>query len=284
MQFGAGFPLVASEDTAAIRDFAQALDGAGFNFVTLAGHVVSTEPNRFPDRPAATYVGPFHDPFVLFAYLASITERLEFRTSILILPLFPTVLVAKQAAELSLLSGGRFQLGVGISWNPAEYAAMGQDIHTRGRRFEEQITVLRRLWTEPFVTFKGRWHTLDGVGLNRLPTKPIPIWIGSGTDDRVLRRVARLGDGWTPMVDPTETMPRLRQYLVEAGRDPATFALTARLTAGSEGPTGWVAAARRLQAVGVTHLTVGAPPDLSPAQALDRTLEAKKVLAAELGG
>ena len=283
MQYGTGFALAAMDDVAAIKDFAQALDGAGFDFVTVAGHLLSAEPGRFPDRPTPTYVGPFYDPFVLFSYLAAVTQRLQFRTSILILPLFPTAIIAKQAAELSHFSNGRFQLGVGISWNEAEYQALGQDIHTRGRRLEEQITVLRKLWTEPFVRFQGRWHTFDNVGLKRLPKQPIPIWMGSGTDDRVLRRVARLADGWTPMVDPTEPMMRLRGFLKEAGRDPATFLLTARVTAGPEGPAGWVEAAKRLQGVGATHLAIGAPPDLAPPQALERIIEAKKVLAAELG-
>src|SRR5579884_2494183 len=231
MKFGAGFPLTAMDDPAAVRDFAQALDEAGFDFVTVAGHVLSTEPGRFPDRPQPTYVGPFHDPFVLFGHLAAITRRLVFRPSILILPLLPTALVAKQAAELSFLSDGRFELGVGISWNPDEYAALNQNIHDRGRRVEEQIEVLRRLWSEPFVTFNGRWHHLNGVGLNRLPPAPIPIWMGSGTEERMLRRAARLADGWVPLGDPTEAMPRLRQYLKDAGRDPAAFGLTARVTA-----------------------------------------------------
>jgi probable F420-dependent oxidoreductase len=284
MQFGTGYSLAALDDPAAVRDFAQTLDGEGFDFVTTAGHLLSAEPNRFPDRPLPTYVGPFYEPFVLFAHLAAITTRLAFRPSILILPLLPTALVAKQAAELSLLSGGRFQLGIGISWNPAEYQALNEEIHNRGRRFEEQILLLRRLWSEPFVSYEGRWHHFDRVGLNRLPRAPISIWIGSGTDERVLRRVARLADGWIPLGDPTETMPRLRRYLEEAGRDPAAFGLTARVTAGADGPAAWVAEARRLQEIGATHLAIGAPPDLAPAQALARIVEARKVLASALGG
>ena len=160
MKFGAGFALTAQADPIALRDMAQTLDGAGFDYVTTAGHLLCAPPDSHPGRPLPTYVGPFREPFVFFAYLAAVTQRLAFRTSILILPLFPTALVAKQAAELSLLSGGRFQLGVGISWNQAEYEALGQDFKTRGRRLEEQIVVLRRLWTEPFVTFEGRFHKL----------------------------------------------------------------------------------------------------------------------------
>jgi probable F420-dependent oxidoreductase len=226
------------------------------------------------------YVGPFREPFVFFAYLAAVTQRLAFRTSILILPLFPTALVAKQAAELSLLSGGRFQLGVGISWNQAEYEALGQDFKTRGRRLEEQIVVLKRLWTEPFVTFEGRFHKLSGVGLNQLPRQPIPVWIGCAPEEPLLRRVARVADGWLPQVDPAEPLVRLCGYLREAGRDPASCGVTWRLVAGPGGPASWVETVRQLESIGVTDLTRSAPPDVTGAQALRRIVEARQALAA----
>ena len=175
MQFGAGFPLTAMDNPSAIREFGQTLDGAGFDFITASGHILSSEPGAFPANPTPTYGGPFHDPFVLFGYLAGLTERIRFRNSILILPLYPTGLVAKQGAELQMISGGRYELGVGISWNTAEYRALNQEFKTRGRRLEEQISVLRRLWSEPFVTFDGRWHHFDNVGLNRVPARPIPV-------------------------------------------------------------------------------------------------------------
>ncbi len=282
MRFGTSLPLRAVDDTALLRDTAQALDGAGFDTVSIGGHLLSVEPGRLDDRPEITYVGPFHDPFVLFAYLAAITERIHFRTSVLILPLFPTAVVAKQAAELSILSGGRFELGVGVSWNEAEYRAAGADYRTRGRRLEEQLTLLRRLWTEPFVTFEGRFHSFDRIGLNRTPP-PIPIWIGSGTDEHVLRRAARLADGWTPMGDPEPVLPDLRRYVEEAGRDPATFGLTMRVILLDDGPEAWRAQARRAQSLGATELTLAAPPMASPADGLKRLVEAREVLAAELG-
>src|SRR5579864_9216339 len=191
MKFGAALPITAMSDPIAIRDYAQALDGAGFDVLTTAGHLLAVPAERYTDRPQATYAGPFHDPFVVFAYLAGLTQRLHFRPSILILPLYPTAIVAKQSAELQQLSGGRFELGVGISWNAAEYQALGQNFSDRGRRGEEQLQVLRKLWTEPYVTFQGKWHTLDGVGLNRLPDRPIPIWIG-GSHEHVLRRAGQL--------------------------------------------------------------------------------------------
>jgi probable F420-dependent oxidoreductase len=282
VQFGARFPLSAWTDPIATRDYAQALDGAGVDYVTTAGHVLATEPGAFTDRPLGTYAGPFYEPFVLFGYLAGITRQLRFMTSVFILPLFPTAVVAAQSAQLSTLSGGRFTLGVGISWNPLEYRALGQDVRTRGARLEEQVTVLRKLWTEPFVTYQGRFHTFEKVGLNHLPPAPIPVWMG-GTDERVLRRMARVADGWLPMGDPVPHLPRLHQYVREASRDPASFGVAASVTAGPEGPAAWVAAARRCVDAGVTHLTLGAPPDFSFAQALDRIVEAKQALAAEFG-
>ena len=284
MKFGAGLPLAAADDTVALRDFVQALDGAGFDLLTAAGHVLSSPAGRWPDRPTPTYVGPFHDHFVLFGYLAAITTRLHFRPSILILPLFPTALVAKQAAELQTLSNGRFELGVGISWNTSEYHALGQDFTNRGRRMAEQLEVLRRLWSEPYVSFVGRYHNLDQVGLNRLPSKPIPIWVGSGTSDVVLRRAARLADGWTPMGDPTEVMPRLREFVVEAGRDPATFGLTARVVVGPGGPDAWIESAKKAQAIGATYMTLSPPPDVTGEAVLKRLLEARQTLADALGG
>jgi probable F420-dependent oxidoreductase len=282
VKFAAGLPILAMSDPVAIRDFAQALDGADFDVISTAGHVLAVPPGRFPERPTPTYAGPFHDPFVLFAYLAAITQRLHFRTGILILPVYPTALVAKQAAELQLLSGGRFELGVGISWNHLEYEALNQDFRGRGKRIEEQIVVLRRLWSEPFVTFEGRWHKLDGVGLNRLPTSPIPIWIGGGNSEVVLRRVARVADGWFPIGDPTEAAATLKQYAREAGRDPASIGFTGRVTAGPGGPAAWVESARRLQALGATHLMVGPSPDVQGDAVLKRLLEARKVLGEEL--
>ena len=282
MKFGAGYALTARHDLAAIREYAERLDAAGFDLLTVSGHLLGAEAGRYPDRPTPTYAGPFHDPFVLFGYLAAITQRVHFRPSILILPLYPTAIVAKQAAELQLLSGGRCQLGVGISWSPAEYRAVGQDFTNRGRRLEEQIAVLRRLWSEPLVTFDGRYHRFDAVGLGWVPSPPIPIWMGGTTDPRVLRRVARLGDGFIPLSEPAEAMERLRPYLEEAGRDVSSFGLTTRLLAGPGGPEAWLAEARRLQGLGATYLSLMAPPDLAPAEALTRIIEAKQALEAGL--
>lgn len=283
MQVGTGYPLVAFEALEDVRRFAQTVEAAGYDYVTLSGHLLSTEPARFPDRPQPLFVGPYHEPFTLFSYLAGVTSTLQFMTSILILPLFPTALVAKQAAELAFVSGGRFHLGVAISWNSLEYQAMGQDLHTRGARLEEQVTLLRRLWAEPFVHFLGRFHTLDGVGLNRPLAYPIPIWMGSGTSETVLRRVARLADGWLPNVDPEEPLSRLRGYLAEAGRDPATFKVAARLNAAEHDPAQWVAQGKRLENLGVTHVSVSGPAGAPLRELLDHLQLVRAVLRTELG-
>lgn len=282
MKLGSGFGLRAMADPTQIRDFAQALDGAGFDFVGVGGHVLSQPDGTLPDRPSATYAGPFYDPFVLYSYLAGVTQSIHFQTSILILPSLPTALVAKQATELALLSDNRFELGVGISWSEPEYRALGQDIHNRGRRLEEQVEVLRLLWSQPFVTFKGRYHELDSIGLNRLPAAPIPIWFGTSVDNKVMRRVARLADGWMPQGDIALNLPRMEQYMREAGRDPSQLMVRGGIVAGSEGPAAWLAAANKLAEAGVTHLNLSSPPDLSPAASLQRLIEAKSVLAAAL--
>jgi probable F420-dependent oxidoreductase len=282
MQFAAGLPITAMSDVSALRDFVQALDGVGFDVLTSAGHLLAVPTERYTDRPPATYSGPFHDPFVAFGYLAAITQRIRFRPNILILPLYPTAIVAKQSAELQQLSNGRFELGVGISWNAAEYQAVGEDFSSRGRRLEEQVVVLRKFWSDPFVTYSGKWHTLEGIGLNRPLSTPIPIWIG-GADDRVLRRAARVGDGYLPIGDAFTLIPKVQEYAREAGRDLATFGFSGRLAAGPGGAAEWVDSARKQQAIGVTQLGIAAPPDLHGEAALKRLIEARSVLANELG-
>lgn len=283
MQYGTGLPLSGGAyDPVMLRDFAQVLDGAGFDVLTSGGHLLSAEPGRFPANPIPTYSGSFYEPFVVYTYLAAVTTRLRFRPSILILPLFPTAVIAKQAAALALLSGGRFELGAGISWNTVEYTALNADFHTRGRRFDEQIEVLRLLWTGQPVTFEGRWHHFDAIGLGITPPH-IPIWIGAGPDERQLRRIARVADGWLPMGDPSPVLPRLHELLREAGRDPATFGLTGRVTLSDEGAAAWVEQARRLAAIGVTEITLGAPPALDRAASLARLIEGRRVLGEALG-
>jgi probable F420-dependent oxidoreductase len=279
MLYGSGLPLKALPDVVAIRDYAQALDDAGFDFTATAGHVLAQPAGAHPTRPVPQYNGPFSDPFVTFGYLSGVTRRIRFMTAILILPALPTALVAKQAAELALISGGRFDLGVGVSWNPNEYRALGQEMATRGARLEEQVPLLRRLWSEPFVSFSGRFHAFDDLGLNRADIPPIPIWFGTETSERALRRVARLADGWMTIGDFVPHLPRFRQYLREAGRDPSAFPIRGSLTASDDGPDAWVATARAYKEAGVTHIILSAPPGLGLARGLARLIEARTVVA-----
>jgi len=281
MKFGTSFPLISLADAGAVRDFAQTFDGAGFDYLTAAGHLLSTTADRYEGRPPATFMGPYPDPFVMFGYLSALTTRLHFVTGILILPLYETAVVAKQAAELDFLSNGRFELGVGMSWQEPEYQALGQDVHTRGARLAEQVQVLRMFWTQPFVNFKGKYHEIDNMGLNRLPSKPIPVWFGSTIEERPMRRAARLADGWMPMGDPTDAFPQLKQYMADAGRG-GSLQLMSRVTAGEGGPDAWMAEAKRLQGVGATHITLGVPPDVTGEAATKRLIEAKDALAAAL--
>ena len=283
MLYGSPLPITAFPDVGSVRCYAEALETAGFDFTSTSGHVLGQPPGTNPQRPDRQYVGPFYDPFVTFSHLAAVTPRLHYMTAILILPAWPTVLVAKQSAELALFSGGRFELGIGVSWNAAEYQALGQNIHNRGRRMEEQIEVLRMLWSQPYVTYEGRYHKLDRVGLNRGTLPRIPLWFGTETGETALRRVARLADGWMSLGDPTEHLPRLRQYMREAGRDPQQLMVRGPLTAGEGGKTAWVEAGRKLHAAGVTHINILAPPDAAPMQALPRIIEARQVLADTLG-
>ena len=218
-----------------------------------------------PDRPGGwsgpyTHRDPFMEPFVLFTYMAAVTTRLGFIPGILILPQRETALVAKQAATLDVLCGGRFRLGVGTGWNEVEYVALAQDFSTRGQRQEEQLEVLRLLWTQELVTFKGRWHDIPDAGINPLPVqRPIPLWFG-GHADVVLRRAARLGDGWLPGFRTAEAarehLDRLDGYLAEAGRDRATFGLEPRLHWGNGDLDALGRALEGWRAAGATHISL----------------------------
>lgn len=262
VKIGVVFPQTEyGSDPAAIRDYAQTAEGLGFSHVLAYEHVLGADPNRPGGLNGPyTYQDTFYEPFVLFSYMAAVTTRLEFVTGILILPQRETALVAKQAATLDVLSGGRLRLGVGIGWNHVEYAALNQDFRTRGRRCEEQVALLRRLWSEPLVTFSGEWHTIPGAGINPLPVqRPIPIWFG-GQADPVLRRAARMGDGWLPRTStPGESRPaleKLDRYLEEAGRSRAGFGIEPRLHYGDGGPDEWQALLGGWQALGATHASI----------------------------
>jgi probable F420-dependent oxidoreductase len=282
MRYGASFPVADWGDPLALRDFAQAMDGAGMDYVSLSTHLLSMPAGSLPDEPPHHYLGPYREPMVLFSYLAGLTQRIRFRTAVLILPLYPTALIARLAADVSIITGGRLELGVGISWNPREYQALGQDVHVRGKRMVEQIALLRKLWSQPHVTFEGSFHQLAGIGLGQLPPR-IPILIGAGIENYLLRRVARIGDGWIPLTDPVEPLQRLRRYLEEEGRDPDAFMVSGRLMAGERDPKAWVQHVRRLHEAGISDVEMFPGRGLVGGAAAERLLEARRVLMEEFG-
>ena len=262
MQTGLVYPQTEyPTDPAAVRDYAQTAEALGFTHVLAYDHVLGAN----PDRPGGwtgpyTHRDPFMEPFVLFTYMAAVTTRLGFIPGILILPQRETALVAKQAATLDVLCSGRLRLGVGTGWNEVEYVALSQEFSTRGRRQEEQLEVLRLLWTQELVTYKGRWHDIPDAGINPLPVqRPIPLWFG-GHANVVLRRAARLGDGWLPGFRTAEAarehLDRLDGYLAEAGRDRATFGLEPRLHWGNGDLDALGRALEGWRAAGATHISL----------------------------
>ncbi|HEY5274741.1 MAG TPA: TIGR03619 family F420-dependent LLM class oxidoreductase [Acidimicrobiales bacterium] len=281
MEYGTSFNGEWLADIGALRSAASELDEAGIDFVSYGGHVLTSRLGRY-ERPASTYAVPFRDFFVLFALLAARTTRLRFRSGILILPMFQTVLVAKQAAELSLVSDGRFELGVGISWNEPEYRAMGQELSTRGRRLEEQLVVLRQLWTEEFVTYHGQFHDIEDLGLGQLPTSPIPIWIGCGESQTSMSRVARLADGWMPIAPPSkETIDGLQAAANGAARS-APIGVTGRVLARPEDLGAALADAHALAEVGVSAISISPPPGSDVASGTAAVIATRDALAGQL--
>ena len=260
MQIGVVFPQTEiGADVGAVRAYAERAEGLGFAHLLAYDHVLGADPAVHEGWNGPYDVKTtFHEPLVLFGYLAAIT-RLELVTGIIILPQRQTALVAKQAAEVDLLAQGRFRLGIGLGWNRVEYEALGQDFASRGRRSQEQVELLRRLWTEPSVTFHGTDEHVTGAGLAPLPVqRPIPIWFGAQSP-AAYRRAGRLGDGWFPQVRPGPDLDAARaiveQAAAEAGRDPAAI--------GMEGRISWTGDAAQLAdhagrwgKAGATHLSV----------------------------
>ncbi len=260
MRIGVVFPHNdLSGDPVAIRAHAQAAEGAGYDHYVAYDHVVGAS----RDRPGG-FTGPydhetgFTDPFVLFAHLAAVTTFMELVAGIVILPQRQTALVAKQAADLQVLSKGRFRLGVGIGWNRVEYEALGQDFHTRGRRIEEQVGLLRRLFEDSVVDFEGRFDRIPLAGIQPRPPRRIPIWMG-GSVDSVLERVGRLADGWFPQLrDPADLpipLAKVHHAAEESGRDPRDIGVNPTLRLSGDVPRDVDLAHRWLEA-GVTHLSV----------------------------
>jgi probable F420-dependent oxidoreductase len=235
MRVGVTFPQTElAGDPGAVRAYAQRVEELGYQHILIYDHVVGADPAIH-----SGWNGPydvhttFHEPFVMYGYLAAVTRSLELVTGVIILPQRQTTLVAKQAAEVDLLSDGRFRLGIGVGWNAVEYEALGERFDNRGKRSAEQIDLLRRLWTEQSVTFDGEFHTVTGAGIAPLPVqRPIPIWIGAASAPG-FTRAGRLADGWFPMMSPGPALDDARavveQAALDAGRDPATIGMEGRV-------------------------------------------------------
>ena len=260
MRIGVVFPQTElGGDAGAVRAYAQGAEELGFGHVLIYDHVVGADPAAHPDWSGPYDVHTtFHEPMVLFGYLAALTS-MELVTGILILPQRPTVLAAKQAAEVDLLTNGNFRLGVGIGWNYVEYEALGQDFRTRGKRLDEQITLLRRLWTEEAVTFHGTFDHITGAGLSPLPVqRPIPVWAGAQSPV-AYRRVGRTADGWFPMLSPGPDLDEARRIVgaaaTAAGRDPARIGMEGRVAWRGD-PDQVAGQLRQWQEAGATHVSV----------------------------
>ena len=261
MRVGVTFPQTElGGDPGAVRAYGERVEELGYSHILVYDHVVGADADVHTgwNGPYDVHT-TFHEPFVMYGYLAAITTTVELVTGVIILPQRQTALVAKQAAEVDLLSGGRFRLGIGVGWNAVEYEALGEDFGSRGKKSAEQIELLRRLWTEQSVTFDGDFHQVTGAGIAPLPVqRPIPVWIGAASAPGY-RRAGRLADGWFPMMGPGPELDDARAVVesaaIDAGRDPSTIGMEGRVDwrggadATAEGLAGWAEA-------GASHVTV----------------------------
>ena len=265
MKLGGALPLSdIGGDPATVRLVAQAAEAAGYDHLGAPDHVLGVNAASRPGWGARnTSADLFHDPFVLFGFLSGCTTRVGFSTEVLILAQRQTVLVAKQAASLDVLSGGRFRLGIGIGWNEVEFVGLNEDFHNRGRRSEEQVQVMRALWAEPHVKFEGKWHHIDDAGINPMPIRGrIPIWFG-GHHDLTLRRIAKWGDGWMMNAYPAGAaaeadFAKLCAYAEQAGRDPASIGVEVWVSIGAGDDANWREEFKFWKSAGVTHVTLNA--------------------------
>ena len=268
MQTGAVFPQTEiGPDPTAIRDYVQAIEEMQFDYLFIADHVLGADPahHEHVREHYYTHRSVIHESLTTLAFIAALTSRIRLVTGILILPQRQTALVAKQAAEIDVLSAGRLTLGIGVGWNHVEFEALGADFTNRGLRSAEQVDLMRALWTQEVVDFAGRWHTLRAAGIKPLPIqRPIPVWFGAGGTagpvprDVVLRRIARLGDGWFPSFAPDATaravLARMQTYIAAAGRRPSDVGLAGRLRMPGKSPDQWRAEAEAWRNLGATHI------------------------------
>jgi len=262
MRIGVVFPQTEiGADPAGVRAYAQAVQQMGFEHLVAYDHVLGADTSVRPGWSGPyTSQSMFHEPMVLFGYLAAIAPNLELVTAVIILPQRQTVLAAKQAAEIDVLTNGKLRFGIGIGWNAVEYEGLGENFLNRGRRFEEQMTLMRLLWTQPVVNFEGKYHKITSAGINPLPVqRPIPIWIG-GSAEPALKRAAETADGFMTQ-RPLEggwpaTLDKMRKWRAAAGKDPNTFGVDARINLASGTPDDWRQQLEMWRGLGATHLTV----------------------------
>jgi probable F420-dependent oxidoreductase len=284
-------------DPVAIRQFAIDAEAAGFHHLLAYDHILGATPERlgpgpFGAFPKAPYTTEhiFHEILTLFSHLSAVTSKLRFTTSVLVLPQRQVAVAAKQIATIDLLSSGRLDVAVGVGWNAAEYEALGVDFANRTAILEEQVAIMRRLWTEPAIDVDGRFHTMRGIGITPLPTRRIPVLLGCGASDAVLRRVVRIADGWMPLLIPgLDPIPfaagvrRLRDLSDQAGRDPATLSIHGRVYLGD----GWQRVVSEAMEAGCSHLSVGfnrlANPGRPHAEHLESIMAAKHELDSLVG-
>ena len=260
MEFGAVFPTCEiGNDPAQIRAWAQAAEDLGYRYIVTYDHVLGADHADREPKLTGPYTQdhPFHEPFVLFGFLAGVTSSIEFETAVIILPQRQTVLAAKQAAEVDLLSGGRLRLGVGTGWNYVEYQSLGVPWAGRGRLFDEQIELLRLLWACETVYVDTAHHWIDRAGIAPRPEQSIPVWLG-GSSEIAMRRAARLGDGFTFASAGSRTIEladRLREMISEEGREPSTFPIEFNMPYGL-GPEKWVGLTDQARKASISHLCV----------------------------
>lgn len=265
MQLGCSMPVGdIGAGPAVMRDYAQAAEGLGFSYVLAADHVLGGNPDRdYGGKRVGTTATAYHDPFVLFAFLAGCTKSIGFASGVIILAQRQAALVAKQAACLDVLCGGngRFRLGIGVGWNEVEFTGLGMDFHTRGVRSADQVRVMQALWAQPHVAYRSDYHHLDDAGINPRPASGrVPIWYG-GHAEATFRRAARYGDGFMPLAYPPgdaalAAFDKLRGLLRENGRDPSDFGLEVWVSPGKGGPDDWRREIAFWKNAGVTHATV----------------------------
>lgn len=269
MKLGAVFPQTEiGDDPDRVAAFAATAESTGYDHLIVYDHVLGAGTQNRPDWAGPyTSQSMFHEPFVLFGYLAGLTETLELVTAVIILPQRQTALVAKQAASLDVLSRGRLRLGVGTGWNAVEYEALSENFHNRGIRSEEQIDVMRKLWTEEVISYDGRWHKISEAGLNPLPAgRNIPVWLG-GMAPKVIERVGRIADGWFPFYNENlkSQIDTMQQVAKDHGRNPKEIGIEVMVGLGEAGPK-QLDQLKRLQDMGVTHagvvtMNIGLTPD-----------------------